>query len=415
MKIILLTSNFPYGEGESFILSELPFLAENQNSEIIAVNAHRDSSQKRDVVDSIRCSRLFAGPFSIMAKMAYSIRCLLSKAFYEEVNNLRRQKRLNYKILLELLAFQARGERISSALKTRFSNELLTNPSASVFYSYWLVDCAYAIAKLKLKYGCKAIARTHRGDLYEEWHKNGYAPMRKYMFNHLDAVYPVSQMGTDYMVHKYGYKEKIVTSYLGSVNYNGARRVSEGSIFRIVTCAYISEVKRIPLLVEALSQIIMREIEWVHFGDGPERDVVLEAVKNLPDNIRYELRGNAPHGDILAYYRDNDVHLFVNTSTSEGLPVSIMEAVSFGIPVVATDVGGTREIVQNGVNGYLVGADVSPENLAKVILRVINTPDDVYKELRKSAYSYWNEHFNADKNYRVFYEGLLEGREAYDD
>jgi len=48
-----------------------------------------------------------------------------------------------------------------------------------------------------------------------------------------------------------------------------------------------------------------------------------------------------PHNDVLNYYASNPVDVFINTSSSEGLPVSIMEAMSFGIPVIATNVGGT--------------------------------------------------------------------------
>lgn len=61
--------------------------------------------------------------------------------------------------------------------------------------------------------------------------------------------------------------------------------------------------------------------------------------------------------------------MFINVSSSEGLPVSIMEACSFGIPIIATNVGGTAEIVQAGVNGILLKEQFETEVLKQAILR----------------------------------------------
>ena len=48
---------------------------------------------------------------------------------------------------------------------------------------------------------------------------------------------------------------------------------------------------------------------------------------------------------MLDYYKNNIIDIFINLSASEGIPVSIMDAISFGIPCIATNVGGTGEIV----------------------------------------------------------------------
>ncbi|NJK95527.1 MAG: glycosyltransferase [Bacteroidales bacterium] len=51
--------------------------------------------------------------------------------------------------------------------------------------------------------------------------------------------------------------------------------------------------------------------------------------------------------------------MFLNTSLSEGVPVSVMEALSFGLPVIATDVGGTGELINDEV-GMLINPEISP-------------------------------------------------------
>jgi colanic acid/amylovoran biosynthesis glycosyltransferase len=63
--------------------------------------------------------------------------------------------------------------------------------------------------------------------------------------------------------------------------------------------------------------------------------------------------GNVENSKILDFYSENYVDLFINFSEFEGVPVSIMEAQSAGIPVLATKVGGTSEIVSSD-NGFLV-------------------------------------------------------------
>ena len=98
------------------------------------------------------------------------------------------------------------------------------------------------------------------------------------------------------------------------------------------------------------------------------------------------------------FYRQNHIDLFINTSRSEGVPVSIMEAFSFGVPAIATDVGGTGEIVDNSV-GKLLDVNVSPQEIANAI-KLFAVSDT--SEFRKNARNRWNERYNAEKNYREF-------------
>ena len=93
-------------------------------------------------------------------------------------------------------------------------------------------------------------------------------------------------------------------------------------------------------------------IHWVHIGDGPER-VNIEALISQINNpkIKVLLLGQLPNEEVLHYYETHPVDLFINVSSFEGIPVSIMEAMSRGIPVAATPVGGIPEIV-NQDNGF---------------------------------------------------------------
>jgi len=75
--------------------------------------------------------------------------------------------------------------------------------------------------------------------------------------------------------------------------------------------------------------------------------------------------------DVRPVYRDIDVHAL--TSYTEGFPNVVLESLCMGVPVLANDVGGTREIVEDGVTGILLPAG-QPDRIAAGLLRLLNEP-----------------------------------------
>ncbi|MBQ4033783.1 MAG: glycosyltransferase [Paludibacteraceae bacterium] len=90
----------------------------------------------------------------------------------------------------------------------------------------------------------------------------------------------------------------------------------------------------------------------------------------------------------------------MNVSSTEGVPVSIMEALAAGIPVIATNVGGTGEIVDSNV-GELINVKTSADDLLN-ILRKYYADRDKLQKLRSNAVLRWNNLCNSDKNYSNF-------------
>ena len=83
------------------------------------------------------------------------------------------------------------------------------------------------------------------------------------------------------------------------------------------------------------------------------------------------------------------VDLFLNVSEYEGVPVSVMEAQSFGIPVIATAVGGTPEIV-NEENGFLLPENPSQDEIASAIYDVV-TNKEKWEKKRMLSRKNWEE------------------------
>ena len=142
----------------------------------------------------------------------------------------------------------------------------------------------------------------------------------------------------------------------------------------------------------------------MHFGDGVlrnELETLASERLGSAKGISYRFMGHYPNNELLEYYSNNKVDLFINTSSTEGIPVSIMEAQSFGIPVIATDTGAVNEIVTEGT-GSLLPVDFNTTDLSRMIEHYANLSDSEYDNLRMNAIRNWELNFNAISNYNNF-------------
>jgi len=282
----------------------------------------------------------------------------------------------------------------------------------SIIYTYWFDYATTAACKMKSKIGnVSVITRAHGYDLYLE-RNNGYIPMRRQTLKGIDKVFLVSNAGLEYMKKNYPeFIQKFSASPLGIKNKGILNNPSKDGKFRIVSCSFISSVKRVDLIVKTLyelTKISQREIEWYHIGGGP----LFEEIRSLSDRLLknkmyYELLGNMKNDDIFEFYRKQPLDLFITLSESEGgRPVSITEAMSVGLPVVGTNVGGIPELVIDGKNGVLVPVTASPSYVAKEILKLMNESDKLIK-MRSESLKIWQKTANVEVNFEGFVKELL--------
>ena len=165
-------------------------------------------------------------------------------------------------------------------------------------------------------------------------------------------------------------------------------------------------LKRVERIAETLERV-RRSVTWIHIGDGPSRSSVERIVARLPESIRVELTGPLSNTEVLDTYRKRRPSLFVSLSESEGMPVAIMEAMSAGVPVVATAVGGVPEIVSHRKNGLLLEPDPEVADVSSAIEAFADMPEAEYRTYAHAAWSTWNLHFNAEVNYPRFVTEVL--------
>ncbi|GAB4311637.1 MAG: hypothetical protein Kow00127_01670 [Bacteroidales bacterium] len=277
-------------------------------------------------------------------------------------------------------------------------------PEKTILYFYWGLGTALLIPFFR-KAGYKnIIVRFHGFDLYEE-RRHNYLPFRKPLLHNLSTALFISRHGQKYLTDKY---RKI--PFDSRVFKLGSARAPENppkteKVFRVVSCSNVIPLKRVDMIAEALA-LLDFDVEWIHFGDGEMMDKVADITATFPANVKAVLKGRQPHSEIIGYYGREHIDLFLNVSTSEGLPVSVMEALSAGIPVFATDVGGSSEIVSEK-SGKLLPADLTPEFLAQEIKHYYLLPEEAKIKLRNSARKIYTECCDIEKLTGEFIDFLL--------
>jgi L-malate glycosyltransferase len=159
---------------------------------------------------------------------------------------------------------------------------------------------------------------------------------------------------------------------------------------RILFVGRLDPVKGIPSLLRAIKIVceVFPAAKLIVVGDGGER----EHLESLADSIgirnRVDFVGRTPHENIPDYLCQADV--FVLPSESEGFPLVLLEAMACGLPIVATRVGGVPDIIEDGVNGYLVEYGDFQEMAKKILFLLDNQllTDQISKNNRVKVQEY---------------------------
>jgi glycosyltransferase involved in cell wall biosynthesis len=139
----------------------------------------------------------------------------------------------------------------------------------------------------------------------------------------------------------------------------------------VITVGRLEEQKGIRFLLDAATTVLLQhpDCQFLIVGDGPERASLEALASSL--GIGSSIRFAGHRGDVPGLLAASD--LFVLPSLWEGMPNALLEAMAAGLPVIATAVEGSREIIESDASGLLVPAGNSSE-LAAAILRVLNDP-----------------------------------------
>ena len=389
-ELYLFTGLFPYGKLENFLETEIDYLCK-EFDDVYVVPFRKEGYIRSYPSNCIVLSPIAQNSIQYLFHGLYcnqSFNILIKDFFTNRVFcSLRKLK-------VWLTGYIAVNCILNSFVVKSFKDADVVD---KIFYFYW--GKWGNVLSLFIKDRVLFVSRFHGDwDLWEEKYDN-YAPLRKYVAEKLDAAIFISQKGQEYFNKKY---PNCPTSLhrLGTKDL-GICKKSDDGILRVVSCSSVYPLKRVDLILKAVINVAnSQKVEWTHLGGGVDFDKIQKmALSNQNPNLSINLLGQMTYTEVQNYYKNNVVDVFINLSTSEGIPVSIMEAISCDIPVVATDVGGTSEIV-NKQTGILISKDSSIEEISNAILE-LNTHHCLY-----SPRKFWERNFSAEKNYSAFAQYL---------
>ncbi|MDX2248430.1 MAG: glycosyltransferase [Bacteroidia bacterium] len=400
MDLILMTHRFPFDKGEEFLEKEVTYLSESFGKVVFIPSGEISGKTIRPL--PANCT-VFYPEKPFRATDPFSVQNIFEiiRVFFLTA---KAEFRSTLKPLLKLPQLKHVLKEIGYALhwKNQIRRAVAENRLEKFqVYSYWLDSWLIAPILLRNEYpGLKIVSRVHGYDLYFERGFLGYQPFRPWLLKNLDGLYPVSQTGKIYLERRFPGIGRLETAYLGVEKQEVPNQPSTDGILRVVSCAMMIPLKRIHLLIEALGKLAI-PVEWTHFGDGSLEETLHIQAGKLPRNIRWTFAGNLRNSELMEYYRTHPVDVFVNTSETEGIPVTIMEAISFGIPAIGPDVGGVAEVV-NDQYGFLLESDFSPETLAQKLYQLAQMETDEIEKRRNFARTFFLENFYAGTNFPAF-------------
>ena len=393
LTLIVATEHYPYGHSETFFENEIPFLADRFRK-VILVPCAGAIGTGRAIPPNVEVALVGSVAAGYLKGFLHS---LIEIEFYREFFR-RFPGTLRRSWLLKLVAYLERALQIKKVFK-----EILKRESSDVaLYSYWLTEAALAASLLRRERSLVAVSRAHRFDVYEK-DNSEYLPYMNFVLRSLSKTFPVSDDGRATLQVSAPSVTTIRTASLGVPIPKSQAPTSGSDSFNVASCSSIIPRKRVGLLIEPLLQVARGNrgrIHWHHLGDGPGRKAVeLSLVSGVPTNLSFSFYGQVANRDVHEFFRKNPVDLFVNLSESEGIPVSIMEAMSYGVPVLATDVGGTSELVDSEV-GHLLSPEPTVQDIVIALDRAMSENWRESKGL--TARARVQRDFDAAKNYPGF-------------
>ncbi|MDD3565960.1 MAG: glycosyltransferase family 4 protein [Methanothrix sp.] len=396
MKVAYITAHTPFGRGETFVLEEMAAMSDH-GAELVIV----PRNPPKEVFDE------HAQQF---------IECAIWLPI------------INKKILLLFLKTLAVDPRVWVIISRIFRNsrtlKILVKNLALVPKSFYISElfCKRGIEHIHVHWGSTTSTMAwiaseltnipwsmtlHRWDIAEN-------NMLKLKVDRAAIVRCISEDGRDEVLRIVGeeFREKVKILHMGVMlpELSSERSPLPRSDFAILCPANFVPKKGHRFLIEACALLVTRgtkNLRCLLTADGPLEEEIRQQIAELGLEKIVHLVGRIPYGKLLDMYKIGEVDVVVLPSivTSdgerEGIPVALMEAMAYGIPVISTETGGIPELLKDGA-GLLVPPE-SSEKLAEAIAQLMSNRD-LRMSLSQKGYERILEDFNLRKNIAILFD-----------
>ncbi|MFM1831703.1 MAG: hypothetical protein RLZZ461_19 [Planctomycetota bacterium] len=381
--IHLVTREYPFGSGEAFVADEARRLA--ARARVVVVPAFHAAGDRRELPPEVELDETLADRPLVSARTVAALPSIIPQA----CRDLRRRPAwpLRPRMVKAMIGYAVRGARAADWVRA-----IAIRADGPVrLLSTWSNAEAFGLALAALRNpAIRLVCRAHGFDVDESVYPGGHLPFRDAIAAGSLALGPISEAGAELLRRRHpAHADRVIVARLG---VDPPPAVVPGSApadptTRVVaTCSRDHPVKRLDLVTDAVLAAAAADgphrWTWLHLGGGAER--LRNRILARSSSIEFVAPGTVPRARIFELYAQHRPRVFVNLSSSEGVPVTIMEALSMGIPVVATRAGGTSELVDDEV-GRLLPVEVDAETAGRAIIEVAENN----ATLRSAAIERW--------------------------
>lgn len=207
------------------------------------------------------------------------------------------------------------------------------------------------------------------------------------------------------VVNGWGAKNDNIKVIYNGTDINNELQEEQTSNFNILTVGRLAPFKNIDKIINAINILNKETNRFLLYivGDGPEKESLKALVNNLELNNSVIFTGQLEKNQLSEYYKNSNI--YIQASGYEGLPHTLLEAISFNLSIVSTPIGGTNEILENGKNGWVIdlfeGKYPKEEYIVEKVLHIVNNYEE--DKLKKAnAQKLLKEKFNIIENFNKY-------------
>ncbi len=261
-------------------------------------------------------------------------------------------------------------------------------------YDLCISHCTYADYALALARTKKPRVLTIHSVDFNRWRILGWAYLDRWFYGRASALVAVSQLSADVFSKKTAVKKELIRIIRNGVDTGKFAPMSrQRDIPVLLVVGRFFPVKHHDLAIRVSRALHDKGIRHriVFAGDGPLRESSEQLASSTLPSGYFEFLG--ARKDMPQVYADADVLLI--TSSYEGIPVSMLEAMASGLPVVSTAVGGIPEVIRDGAEGFLIPWGDEETLIERV--RALLDDQSLRDEMGKSARKRVEEDFSLEK------------------
>lgn len=188
-------------------------------------------------------------------------------------------------------------------------------------------------------------------------------------------------------------KVKVIPNGVDTEEFKPKREFKKAGIKKIIFVGRLFPNKGVQYLVKAAPMVLAKHhrVEFIIVGRGPMEAELRNMIRRLNVEHAFKFLGIVPSVPEVMSQCD----IFVRPSLTEGMPLTVLEAMACGLPVIASKIPGSSEVVKDGETGILVEVGNS-EQLSNAIIRLLED-EDYAERIRARAYEFVKNHYGWDR------------------